>query len=134
MRVTTKGQVTIPVEIRRRLGLGPNSEVEFEMSCLEVEKKRHDAVIKHWHEKFEGVKKQLESTTLKAAGKTFSCARRVTTLKSKTGKRVITEWNTTQAPRLRVRRVEKRFDAKGKQIETITMDLAELAKHIGDLR
>lgn len=31
MRVTSKGQVTIPVEIRERLGLLPNSEVEFEL-------------------------------------------------------------------------------------------------------
>jgi AbrB family looped-hinge helix DNA binding protein len=31
MRVTSKGQVTIPVEIRERLGLLPNSEVEFEI-------------------------------------------------------------------------------------------------------
>ncbi|RWK37653.1 MAG: AbrB/MazE/SpoVT family DNA-binding domain-containing protein [Mesorhizobium sp.] len=29
MRVTTKGQVTIPKEIRDRLGIGPGSEVEF---------------------------------------------------------------------------------------------------------
>ena len=29
MRITTKGQVTIPVEIREKLGLLPNSEVEF---------------------------------------------------------------------------------------------------------
>jgi AbrB family looped-hinge helix DNA binding protein len=31
MRITSKGQVTIPVEIRERLGLMPNSEVEFEV-------------------------------------------------------------------------------------------------------
>jgi AbrB family looped-hinge helix DNA binding protein len=31
MKITTKGQVTIPVEIRERLGLLPNSEVEFEV-------------------------------------------------------------------------------------------------------
>ena len=31
MRITTKGQVTIPVEIREKLGLLPNSEVEFEV-------------------------------------------------------------------------------------------------------
>jgi AbrB family looped-hinge helix DNA binding protein len=31
VRITTKGQVTIPVEIRERLGLLPNSEVEFEV-------------------------------------------------------------------------------------------------------
>lgn len=29
MRVTTKGQVTIPQEIRRRLGVGPGAEVDF---------------------------------------------------------------------------------------------------------
>jgi len=31
MRITSKGQVTIPVEIREKLGLLPNSEVEFEI-------------------------------------------------------------------------------------------------------
>lgn len=29
MRVTSKGQVTIPAAIRRKLGILPNSEVEF---------------------------------------------------------------------------------------------------------
>lgn len=29
MRVTTKGQVTIPKQIRDHLGIGPGSEVEF---------------------------------------------------------------------------------------------------------
>jgi AbrB family looped-hinge helix DNA binding protein len=31
MRITAKGQVTIPVEIRQRLGLLPDTEVEFEV-------------------------------------------------------------------------------------------------------
>ncbi|MHB8797994.1 MAG: AbrB/MazE/SpoVT family DNA-binding domain-containing protein [Thermoanaerobaculia bacterium] len=31
MRVTSKGQVTIPVEIRERLGLLPDTEVTFEV-------------------------------------------------------------------------------------------------------
>jgi AbrB family looped-hinge helix DNA binding protein len=31
MRITTKGQVTIPIEMRERLGLLPNSEVEFDI-------------------------------------------------------------------------------------------------------
>lgn len=31
MRITTKGQVTIPIEIREKLGLLPNTEVEFEI-------------------------------------------------------------------------------------------------------
>ena len=29
MRITSKGQVTIPLEVRERLGLLPNTEVEF---------------------------------------------------------------------------------------------------------
>jgi AbrB family looped-hinge helix DNA binding protein len=31
MRITSKGQVTIPIEIREKLGLLPNTEVEFEI-------------------------------------------------------------------------------------------------------
>ncbi len=31
MKVTSKGQVTIPAEIREKAGLLPNTEVEFEM-------------------------------------------------------------------------------------------------------
>lgn len=30
MRITSKGQVTIPAEIRKRAGLFPQTEVEFE--------------------------------------------------------------------------------------------------------
>jgi len=30
MRITSKGQVTIPKDIRERAGLLPNTEVEFE--------------------------------------------------------------------------------------------------------
>lgn len=30
MRITSKGQVTIPIEIRERYGLLPGTEVEFE--------------------------------------------------------------------------------------------------------
>lgn len=31
MRVTSKGQVTIPLDVRRRLGIQPGSEIEFEV-------------------------------------------------------------------------------------------------------
>lgn len=31
MRVTSKGQVTIPLAVRRKLGIEPGSEVEFEL-------------------------------------------------------------------------------------------------------
>ncbi|RJP35945.1 MAG: AbrB/MazE/SpoVT family DNA-binding domain-containing protein [Desulfobacteraceae bacterium] len=29
MRVTTKGQVTIPIDIRKKLGITPSTEVDF---------------------------------------------------------------------------------------------------------
>jgi len=32
MRLTTKGQVTIPLDIRTRLGLLPHTEVQFELA------------------------------------------------------------------------------------------------------
>ena len=31
MRITSKGQVTIPIEIRKQLDIGPDTEVEFEV-------------------------------------------------------------------------------------------------------
>ena len=42
MRITSKGQVTIPVEIRERLGLLPDSEVEFtvEGNAVRIRKAR----------------------------------------------------------------------------------------------
>jgi AbrB family looped-hinge helix DNA binding protein len=42
MRITSKGQVIIPVEIRERLGLLPNSEVEFavEGTAVRIRKAR----------------------------------------------------------------------------------------------
>lgn len=36
MRITSKGQVTIPIEIRTRAGLLPDTEVEFEFREGEV--------------------------------------------------------------------------------------------------
>ena len=43
MRITSKGQVTIPVEIREKLGLLPHSEVEFEVvgQTVRIRKVRH---------------------------------------------------------------------------------------------
>lgn len=31
MRVTSKGQVTIPIDVRQQLDIGPETEVEFEV-------------------------------------------------------------------------------------------------------
>ena len=44
MRITSKGQVPIPIEIRERLGPLPNSEVEFEVegSAMRIRKVRQD--------------------------------------------------------------------------------------------
>jgi antitoxin PrlF len=36
MKITTKGQVTIPQEIREQLGLLPHTEVEFEVQGTAV--------------------------------------------------------------------------------------------------
>ena len=43
MRITTKGQVTIPVEIREKAGLLPNTEVEFELDAKGVRLRRTKA-------------------------------------------------------------------------------------------
>ena len=40
MRMTTKGQVTIPVELREKAGLLPNTEVEFELVGRAVQIRR----------------------------------------------------------------------------------------------
>ncbi|RUM98444.1 AbrB/MazE/SpoVT family DNA-binding domain-containing protein [Pseudaminobacter arsenicus] len=45
MRVTEKGQITIPKRIRDRLGIGPGSEVQFvERDAVVVLEKREMAV------------------------------------------------------------------------------------------
>jgi len=45
MRITSKGQVTIPIEIREKLGLLPNCEVEFEVegNSVRLRKRRGKA-------------------------------------------------------------------------------------------
>jgi len=40
MRITSKGQVTIPIEIREKMGLLPNTEVEFQIKGNFVRLKR----------------------------------------------------------------------------------------------
>jgi AbrB family looped-hinge helix DNA binding protein len=44
MKITTKGQVTIPQQIRERLGLLPHTEVEFEVRGNEVVLVRGDSL------------------------------------------------------------------------------------------
>ncbi|HEX9288821.1 MAG TPA: AbrB/MazE/SpoVT family DNA-binding domain-containing protein [Anaeromyxobacteraceae bacterium] len=43
MRITTKGQVTIPVELREKAGLLPHTEVEFELDGKAVRIRRAKA-------------------------------------------------------------------------------------------
>jgi AbrB family looped-hinge helix DNA binding protein len=43
MRITSKGQVTIPMGIREKLGLLPNTEVEFEIDRDAVRMKKASA-------------------------------------------------------------------------------------------
>lgn len=40
MRITSKGQVTIPVELREKAGLLPDTEVEFELDGKSVRIRR----------------------------------------------------------------------------------------------
>jgi AbrB family looped-hinge helix DNA binding protein len=43
MRITSKGQVTIPIDIRERLGLLPHTEVVFEVERDSVRLRKADA-------------------------------------------------------------------------------------------
>lgn len=58
MHVTSKGQVTVPVEIRDRLGIHPGTEVEFEVAG--------DVVIMR---KAEGSRKRGRSIVAQMRGK-----------------------------------------------------------------
>ncbi len=56
MRITTKGQVTIPIDIREKLGLLPDTEVVFEIdgntarirkAVSDVRRSRGKALVEH---------------------------------------------------------------------------------------
>jgi antitoxin PrlF len=67
MRISTKGQVTIPVEIRERLGLHPGTEVEFEVDGETVRLRRNggltagQALVAHLRE--HGARARLSGMT-----------------------------------------------------------------------
>ena len=46
MRITSKGQVTIPIEIREKMGLLPDTEVEFKIVGNTVSLKRVESLSK----------------------------------------------------------------------------------------
>lgn len=45
MRITSKGQVTIPIEIREQVGFLPNTEVRFEVDGNTVRIVREEAPV-----------------------------------------------------------------------------------------
>lgn len=60
MKITTKGQVTIPVGIREKAGLLPHTDVEFVMSGKKViiQKARNGrSPVRDWIERVRGTRK-----------------------------------------------------------------------------
>jgi len=57
MRVTTKGQVTIPQDIREKLGITPGTEVDFveEKGRVHLVKRKAKKVQTHRFRRFRGV-------------------------------------------------------------------------------
>jgi len=58
MRVTTKGQVTIPQEIREQLDLQPGAEVEFRLEGKELKL----ILVRKAHERGRRIVEQLRGT------------------------------------------------------------------------
>jgi AbrB family looped-hinge helix DNA binding protein len=56
MRITSKGQVTIPVAIRKKAGLRPNTEVRFTMSRGVVILKKATTSRDHGHRLVEAMR------------------------------------------------------------------------------
>lgn len=74
-------------------------------------------------EKEEAAKPDAERVP--ACGRTFDCVRRRATYTGPQGRRVVTEW-TAQDPKVRVKRLEKHFDAKGEVVLTDSHRLVAL--------
>jgi hypothetical protein len=67
----------------------------------------------------------LDSGRVFATGKSFLCTKTRTTITGPSGKRVVTEWRSTE-PRVRVKRVEETYDAEGKLSERFSIVLTSL--------
>jgi hypothetical protein len=57
--------------------------------------------------------RKLENETIKAGGRDWTCTRQEITITGPKGKRVITDWISV-TPLVRIKRLQKTFDAKGK--------------------
>lgn len=64
MRVTTKGQVTIPQPIREKLGIGPSSEIDFveAKGKVYIVKKKRSGPQRHAFSKVRGIASVKMST------------------------------------------------------------------------
>ena len=62
MQITSKGQVTIPLQIREQLGLLPHTEVEFELAD------DHARIRKAQHQRGEGGRGSLVLKALRGTG------------------------------------------------------------------
>lgn len=68
MRITSKGQVTIPQAIREKAGLLPNTEVEFVLErgtvrLIKVDPKRHGRRAEQLLQRLKGSAKGVALTT-----------------------------------------------------------------------
>jgi antitoxin PrlF len=61
--VTTKGQVTLPIEVRRYLGIESNDRVAFVIEDGDVRLRRHGSVI----ERTAGILRRSDQPSLSAA-------------------------------------------------------------------
>ena len=61
MRITSKGQVTIPIEIRQRVGMLPGTEVEFDVEGDAVRLRSVRHVRGHGHAVVEGLRGRATS-------------------------------------------------------------------------
>jgi AbrB family looped-hinge helix DNA binding protein len=65
--LTTKGQVTIPVEIRRLLGLAPHDKVAFVVEDEQVRLTRRESVVQRTAGALKSTESPLSAEELRAA-------------------------------------------------------------------
>ena len=66
-RISTKGQATIPVEVRRLLGVGPHDEIGFVIDAGEVRLTRVGSVVARTAGAFKSDKPPLAPNELREA-------------------------------------------------------------------
>ena len=66
-RISTKGQATIPVEVRRLLGVGPHDEIGFVIDADEVRLTRAGSVVARTAGAFKSDKAPLAPQELREA-------------------------------------------------------------------